>query len=93
MAALIHDDSKPFTDRDRYRMNRDQLLHNYERAVENAQYLVVEISETRRKYQELEKRLDGLEDSHTNALVRVAEEEAKLVEFIKTRRHFRDDDA
>lgn len=90
MSALIHDDSKPYTDRDRYTDKRNQLLHNYERAVENAQYLYGEIDANERKQKEIVERLTSLQASHKEALARIKEEETKLTEFIKTRRHFQD---
>lgn len=88
MTVIAH---KQQTDRERYEMHRNQALHTYERAVENAQYLYAKINEKKRKFQELEAELDGLEDDHERALENVKETEEKMTKFIKTMRHFRDD--
>lgn len=87
MTTIEH---KPLTDRERYEMNRNQLLYNYERKVEQAQRLVVKLRQKRSLLEQTAKEIEALEEDHKTTLQSMEEEEAKLTDFIKHRRHFVD---
>lgn len=83
-------DRKTYTDRDRYESDRNQALHNYERAVENAQHLYGSLTSKKAQFETLGLEIERLEQEHKSALERVEEKEKEMLHLIKTRRHFRD---